>query len=281
MRSSRRDPLVGLGGAELALAVLGFVVPVGLLVAYAFGESDYLTFDVSVTGTLDPFRKLFSDVYRPVLLRSLGLSVATVLGSIMIGTPAALAISRLPPRCARITLLAVIAPAFVSFAVRVHAWSNLLGSEGAVEWLTGSRWLFRPEGVAVGMLGVYLPLYVLPVVLALERIDDRVRESAADLGARRLAITRSVVLPLARSGIVTGAVLVGVLAIGEYIVPAVLGGGKVLLLGNVLADQAGGRDQPLGGAIALVVLTTSALGAILVRWASRASARATEGPQRG
>ncbi len=280
MRSSPRDALVGLSVVELLLATAGFVVPLAVLVAYAFGASDYLTFDVAVTGTVDSFRKLFSDVYRPVLARSFGLAAATVVGSVAIGTPAALAISRLAPRTARLVLLAVIAPAFVSFTVRVHAWSNLLGADGAVERVTGARWLFEPTGVALGMLGVYLPLYVMPVVLALGRVDVHIRESAADLGARRLAVTRTVVLPLARSGIITGMVLVGVLALGEYIVPTVLGGGKVLLLGNVLADQAGGRDQPLGGAVAVVVLAASAVGAGIARSATRASERATRSARR-
>ncbi len=268
MRSSRRDRLVGLSAAELVLAALGFVVPLGLLVAYAFGESDYLTFDVAITGSLDSFRKLFSDVYRPVITRSLTLAAVTVAGCVAIGTPAALAISRCSPRVARGLTLAIVAPAFVSFAVRVHAWSNLLGHEGVVERLTGADLLFDPRGVAIGMLGSYVPLYILPVVVALGRVEAETVDAAADLGARRSTTTRTVVLPLARSGIVTGAVLVGVLAIGEYIIPTVLGGGKVLLLGNLLADQAGGRDQPVGGAIALLILCVVVVGACIARLAS-------------
>jgi ABC-type spermidine/putrescine transport system permease subunit I len=271
-RGGGRDLLLPLTLPELLLAVAGFLAPLALLVAYAFGEADYLTFDVAVTGTLDSFRKLFSPVYRPVLVRSALLAAVTVAACTVIGTPAALAIARLPHRQARAVLLAVIAPAFVSFTVRVHAWSNLLSSEGLVERLSGQTLLFTPGGVALGMIGTYIPLFILPVVLALGRIEPGVVEAAADLGAPPWRRTWTVVLPLAAAGIVTGAVLVGVLAIGEYIVPTVLGGGRVLLLGNLLNDQAGGRDQPLGGAIAVVILITMAFGAVLSRLGGRRAA---------
>ena len=243
----------------------GFLAPLAILIAYSFGDSDFLTFDVSVTGTVDPYRKLFSVVYRPVLLRSFAISMFTVLACIAIGTPAALAVSRMRRGWSRVALGAVIAPSFVSFTVRVHGWSNLLGNRGVVAALTGQTLLFKPTGVALSMLGIYLPLYVLPVVIALDRIDQDVVDAAADLGAPRFRTTRRVVLPIAKAGIITGSVLVGVLAIGEYIVPAVIGGGKVLLLGNLLNDQAGGRDQPLGGAIAVLILMTMAIGAAVAR----------------
>jgi ABC-type sugar transport system permease subunit len=157
-RGDGRDLLLPLTLPELVLAIAGFLAPLALLVAYSFGEADFLTFDVAITGTIDSFRKLFSPTYRPVLVRSALLSAVTVAACTVIGTPAALAISRLPPRQARAILLAVIAPAFVSFAVRVHAWSNLLSSEGLVEQLSGRTLLFTPAGVALGMIGTYIPL---------------------------------------------------------------------------------------------------------------------------
>jgi spermidine/putrescine transport system permease protein len=100
-----------------------------------------------------------------------------------------------------------------------------------------------------------------------------VLEASADLGARHLRQLFTVTLPLALPGIVTGAVLVGVLAVGEFIVPAVLGGGKVLLLGNILAERGAGRDQPLGGAITTFMLTTFMVGALLVVLMRRRAAR--------
>ena len=268
---TRPDRLLGLAGMELALVVAGFLVPLTILIAYAFGRSDPLTFDVTVIGTLDPFRKLFSETYRPVVVRSLTLAMITVVACVGVGTPAALALSRLPERRSRMILLAVVAPAFVSFTVRIHGWSNLLSSEGVIAQLTGTSLLFRPAGVAVGMFATYLPLYILPVALALGRVDEQLCDAAADLGAPPGRATRTVVLPLARPGIVAGAVLVGVLAIGEYIVPTVLGGGRVLLLGNLLNDQAGGRDQPLGGAIAVVILSLALLGGLVARLAMHRS----------
>ena len=133
-----------------------------------------------------------------------------------------------------------------------------------VESITGAQLLYRPPAVLVGMITAYVPLFILPAYVALARVPTAVIETAADLGAGPWRRLSRVVLPLALPGIVTGAAVVGVLAVGEFIVPAVLGGGKVLLIGNILSERGAGRDQPLGGAITTVMLLTFAVGAASV-----------------
>lgn len=244
-------------------------VPVAVLVVYSFGRSSAITQDVTISGTIDSYRKLFGPLYRPVLMRSLGLSAATVALCVGLGTPAALAITRLSPRWRDRAVLAVLFPSFVSFTVRIFAWQGVLGGDGPVQALTGRSWLFTPMAVLVGMVATYVPLYVLPAYVAMARVGDGLLDAAADLGARRVRQTATVVLPLAAPGLIAGAVIVGVLSLGEFVVPSVLGGGKVLLIGEVLFERGATRDQPLGGAIvATMIAVFAALGTVagLVRW---------------
>lgn len=264
---------------DLGLAAVFFVAPLGVLVAYSFGRQNSLTQDVSVTGTLRAYRLLFSDLYRPVFLRSFWLAMASLALCLLIGIPSALTIVRAEPRWQRLLLIAVLFPSFVSFTVRIYAWVGLLGNQGTVagvtERLTGTRvvLLFRPGGLLVGMVTAYVPLFLLPVVVSMQRIPRSLLDASGDLGAATFTTTRRVVLPLAMPGIITGSVLVVILSLGEFLIPTVLGGGKVLLLGTLLAEQAGGRNKPLGGAIAttlvLAMLIVSALGSLAIRRVSR------------
>lgn len=240
------------------------LVPIAFMVVRSFGRADPITLDVELTGTTDSYRTLFSATYRPVLARSLTLAAMTVALCLVVGTPAALALSRLTGTARNVGLLAVMLPSFVSFTVRIFAWQGVLATGGPVEWLTGAQLLFRPPAVLVGMITAYAPLYILPAYVALSRVPSSLSEASADLGARYGRQLLTISLPLALPGIVTGAVVVGVLSVGEFIVPAILGGGKVLLLGNILAERGAGRDQPLGGAITAVMLITFAAGALVV-----------------
>ena len=240
------------------------LVPIGFMIVRSFGRVNPITLDVELTGTIDAYRTLFSSVYRPVLVRSLTLAALTVGMCLAIGTPAALALSRLPPRVRSIALVAVMLPSFVSFTVRIFAWQGVLATGGPIESVTGAQLLYRPPAVLIGMMTAYVPLFILPAYVALARVPHSMIEASADLGARHWRQMLTITFPLALPGIVTGAVLVGVLAIGEFIVPAVLGGGKVLLLGNILAERGAGRDQPLGGAITVFMLVTFAIGGAVV-----------------
>lgn len=245
---------------DWALVVFVCLMPIGFMVSRAFGRANPITLDVELTGTIDSFRTLMSDTYRPVVLRSLTLAAATVGLCVTIGTPAALALSRLEGRRRELGIIAVLFPSFVSFTVRIFAWQGVLATGGPVELLTGAQLLYRTPAVLVGMITAYVPLYILPAYVALARVPRSLIDASADLGARHIRQMLTVTLPLAVTGIVTGCVLVGVLAVGEFIVPTVLGGGKVLLLGNILAERGAGRDQPLGGAITALMLVTLLLG---------------------
>ncbi len=255
------------------LVVVVCLVPVGFMVTRSLGRANPITLDIELTGTIDSYRTLFSGIHRPVLVRSLTLAAFTVGLCLMIGTPAALALSRLSDAARNRALLAVMLPSFISFTVRIFAWQGVLATGGPVERVTGAQLLFRPPAVVLGMITAYVPLFILPAYVAMVRVPRSMLEASADLGAKHLRSVFAVTLPLALPGIVTGAVLVGVLSVGEFIVPAVLGGGKVLLLGNILAERGAGRDQPLGGAITTFMLVTFSLGTIVILAVRRRAAQ--------
>ena len=246
------------------LVVMVCVVPIGFMVSRSFGQANPITLDVKIIGTINSYRTLLSPLYRPVLVRSLTLSALTVMLCLVIGTPAALALSRLQGPARNRRLIAVILPSFVSFTVRIFAWQGMLATGGPVETVTGAQLLYRPPAVMIGMITAYVPLFILPAYVSLSRVPRSLLEASSDLGARHWRQLATVTMPLALPGIITGAVLVGVLSVGEFIVPALLGGGKVLLLGNILAERGAGRDQPLGGAItSFMLITFAAAGAIV------------------
>ncbi len=248
----------------LLLAVV-VVVPLVFVVLRSFAAVDPVTLEVRQVWTWDAYRTMVSPTYRPVLLRSAGLAALTMALCVAVGTPAALAISRLRGQWRTAALVLVLLPSFVNFTVRIFAWQGLLANEGPVQTLFGLRWLYQPPAVVVGMLTAYVPLYVLPVVAALGRAQPEVFEAAADLGASPWRALRTITLPLARVGIATGVGVVGVLSLGEFVVPTLLGGGRVMLVGSLLAERGAGRDQPLAGALTTVLLLTLLCGALVLR----------------
>jgi ABC-type spermidine/putrescine transport system permease subunit I len=253
---------------------LFFLVPLALLVVYAFGQIDILTFQVSWGWTLGNFTRIADPLYLQPIARSLILSTVSTLMCLVIGFPVALWLSRLRGWRQTAALLAVMIPFWSSFVVRTYALVNMLGDRGpladvlAALHLTSNApgLLYSPQAIAIGILYTYLPLMILPLYVALERIDPSVLEAAADLGATRWRAFRRVILPLAAPGIVAGCILVGIPATGEYVIPAILGGGKTLMIGNVIADEfLKVGDYPFGSALATTLMVALTVILLLAR----------------
>jgi spermidine/putrescine transport system permease protein len=266
-RSPRQLLLLPTAGWTLAL----FLGPLVLLVVYSFGSIDLLTFQVHFGWTLSNYGDVFSDLYLETIGRSLLLSVGSTLGCLIIGFPLAYAISRQRGKWQVLLLIGVMVPFWTSFVVRTYGLVNLLDDNGPLanllQWLglvENMRLLYTPWSIAIGMVYTYLPLMVLPLFVALDPLDPAVLHAAADLGAPPRRVFRRVVLPLAAPGIAAGCVLVGVPATGEYVVPAILGGDKTLMYGNVVANQFTGLgNYPFGAALA-VTLTTLVTFVLLI-----------------
>jgi ABC-type spermidine/putrescine transport system permease subunit I len=271
------------GGGLLGLPSFGwtvafFLLPLGFLFAYSFGEIDIITFQVSWGWTLDNYGNIVDSLYLKTIGRSLLLALSATVAALILGFPVAYYISLQRGRRQLLLLLAVMVPFWTSFLVRTYAMTNLLANGGPLDtawgWLGGDdlNILYTPFSVGLGILYSYLPLMVLPLYVALERIDPMVREAAADLGASQWRTIRRVILPLAAPGIVAGCILVGVPATGEYVVPVILGGGKTLMYGNVVAEQFQTvGDYPFGAALSMTLMAALTIIVLVVR--RRASGR--------
>ena len=262
-RQSAFQPRSLLALPGFAWTGLFFAAPLLLLLVYSFGQINIFTFQVDWGWTLDNYRRLDDQLYLDPIARSLVLSLGATLLCLLIGFPVALWISRLSGRAQTLALVAVMIPFWSSFVVRTYALVNLLGDEGPLADLLSRlhlssdspEILYTPTAIAIGIVYSYLPLMILPLFVALERIDPSLLAAASDLGAPGHRVFRRVVLPLAAPGIVAGCILVGVPATGEYTIPAILGGDKTLMVGNVIADQfLRVGDYPFGSALAMALM---------------------------
>lgn len=181
-----------------------------------------------------------------------------------------------PPRWRLILLALVVIPFWTSLLMRSYAWMYILGSRGipALLDLVGIadiRLLNTPGSVLVGIVYGYLPLMILPIYVSLERLDRRLLEASADLGATPASTFFGVTLPLSLPGVMTGFSLVMILLLGEYLIPSLLGGGKVFFIGNALVDLfLQSRNWPFGSAIAVTLVVASVVVLLI---ANRITAR--------
>ncbi|MEO9825162.1 MAG: ABC transporter permease subunit [Paracoccaceae bacterium] len=203
------------------------------------------------------------DLYWKAFLSSLQIAgVATVL-TLIVGYPIAYAMSRAPERWRPSLMLLIILPFWTSFLIRVYAWMGILANEGllnqALLWLgviDGPLAMINtPVAVYIGIVYTYLPFMVLPIYASLERMDGSLLEAAEDLGCSRLQAFWSVTAPLSRQGVWAGCFLVFIPAMGEFVIPSLLGGSDTLMIGKVLWEEFfTNRDWPIASAVAIVLL---------------------------
>ncbi|MFN3483753.1 MAG: ABC transporter permease subunit, partial [Rhabdaerophilum calidifontis] len=197
---------------------------------------------------------LADSLYLDALLSSLRLAALATLLALLVGFPLAYAMASAPRRWQTALVVLVILPFWTSFLIRVYAWIAILRPEGVLNLVLlrlgvisePLRILNTEAAVLIGLVYSYLPFMVLPVYAALERLDRSLIEAAADLGAPPLRRLLTVTIPLAKPGILAGAFLVFVPAVGEFVVPDLLGGPDTLMIGQVLwTDFFSNRDWPL------------------------------------
>ena len=265
----------------VALVAGFFLVPLGMMVAYSFGTQAFLAVDVSIGPTLEQYERVFSSEFMPTVIRTLVMAVGTAIACVVIGFPLAYLIARRAGKYEGLLLILILIPFWTSFLIRTYAWTNILGIGGPVnDVLLGLGIVDAPLqmlnsefAVAVGMVSAYLPFAVLPMYAVLRSLDDETLTAAADLGASPLTVLRKITIPLSSAGIVVGFILVLIPAMGEFVVPQILGGGKTLLLGNAIATQFGSSfNWPLGSALAVVGLILVSLIALAVSMTRRTAA---------
>jgi spermidine/putrescine transport system permease protein len=249
-------------GPGYAYIVVLFLIPLGLIVSLAFFQRGRFG-GVIYEPTLANFERAVQPVFVQVLIDSIVIAGLTTLLALLIGYPTAWVIAQLPRRWRVVALILVVLPFWTNFLIRTYAWIVLLNSEGIVNGalratglVDGSVGLLYNDGAVVtGLLYAYLPLMILPLYSTIERLDPELREASANLGATPARTFLSVTLPLTMPGVVIGSIFVFVPSIGNFVIPELLGGGKTVMVGNLIRDQfLKARDWPFGSVLAIVVI---------------------------
>lgn len=275
-RSASGERLVLTGPGLLYLTVF-MAVPLLLVLVYAFFQRGRFG-GVVWRFTFDNFGRALDEVYLSVLSNSLVIAGITTLLALLLGYPAAYGIAKLPRSWRTVALVLVVLPFWTNFLIRTYAWIVLLNSEGPlnkglialglIDEPLGL--LYTPGAVVAGLLYAYLPLMILPLYASIERLDPQLREAAANLGATPWRTFRDVTFPLTLPGVITGCLFVFVPSLGNFVVPELLGGGKTVMVGNLIRDQfLKARDWPFGATLALAVIAFLILLFVLQAWASR------------
>jgi spermidine/putrescine transport system permease protein len=220
--------------------------------------------------SLDNYRKAFDPLYLRAYWRTIWIAAATTLLCAAISFPVAYYLAlRAPERWKRILLVLTVLPFWTSFLIRTYSWILLLRSEGVINSALMSagliqeplKLLYSDFAVLVGQIYGELPFMILPIYVALDRLDQTLLEAAQDLGANRFWTLVKVTLPLSRAGLIAGTVLVFIPSLGAFITPDLLGGAKSVMVGNLIQNQFSQLNQPFGSALSLIL--TAAVLALL------------------
>jgi spermidine/putrescine transport system permease protein len=251
--------------ARLWMALF-FAAPMAIVASYSFlTRGDYG--GVEQPWTVENFIRLADPLYLAILWRSIWIAALSTALCALLGFPLALFISR-SGRRKNLYLQLVLLPFWTSFLVRTYAWLFILRDTGLVNTVlmrlhvvaSPMQLLYNDRAVLLGLVYNFLPFFVLPMYATLERLDPALLEAAADLGARPPAALWRVVIPVSAPGFVAGSVLVFIPCLGAYLTPDLLGGGKTVMLGNLVQNQfTTARDWPFGSAASLVLMLASAL----------------------
>ena len=238
------------------------VAPLGIVVAIALAAPADGVPPFALGLTLDSFVAILTDpLYRDALGLSLWVAFVSTSLCLLLGYPLALAIAQAPERRRDALLLALMLPFWSGFLMRLNAWIGLLADDGwiagALAWLAGEpmRLLQTDAALYIGMVYTYLPFMVLPLYASLSRLDPALGEAASDLGAPAWERFWRVIVPLSAPGIAAGCALVFIPAVGEYVIPELLGGPGAQLAGRVLwTEFFTNRDWPMASALAVTLL---------------------------
>lgn len=261
-----------------------FLTPLAIVWLISFGERAGPV-EIVITGTLDNYIRAFDSVYLGLFWKSFWIAALATAIALVIAFPVALAVSFAPPRTKPLLLLLVILPFWTNLLIRTYAMIAVLRTRGYVNFTLEALWqwlaaglgllgigplpefqplqlLYNNTAVVIGIVYVYLPFMVLPLYATLERLDRSYLEASLDLGASQARTFFSIVVPLAKPGIVSGIILVFIPALGTFLISDLLGGPDSQLIGNVIERQfKAANNWPLGAALSflLMYLTFAAL----------------------
>lgn len=274
-RTGDRQPRLKKAKGRIALPTWLLIVWTTLFVAlpllYIFaisfmrrGES----WGIESVFTLENYAALFDPLYALVYLRSLGVALVTTLSTLLIGYPFAYGLARLSGRWKKIGIFLLMAPFWTNSLLRLYGWTNIFRADGWINRLLmaiglvdqPAKLLYTFGAVLVGMIYALLPMMTLSIYNSTEKLDWAQIEAARDLGASRFRAFWSVTLPQTLSGILAGSVLVFVPSMGLFFISDLLGGAKMVLIGNLIQYQAqSARNLPFAAALSILMLLFAAL----------------------
>ncbi len=281
-----------LNAPALAILVLFAAGPLLVMFVYSFltpGDYGGVIWQPSLEGWFNVglTRDIFSeevriqDAHLSIAWRSLSLSLITTVTCLLLGFPTAYFIATRTPRNRNLWLFLITVPFWTNLLIRTFAMLEWIRNEGIINQvlmgigLTDApvQMLYTDFSMVVGLTYVYFPLMVLPLYAAMEKLDFRLVEAAYDLYATRWRVLWRVIIPLVRPGLVAGSILVFIPSLGAYVTPRVMGGGKNMMLGNLIELQFGqGRNWPLGAALSITLLVLVMVALLFyVRSAQRAA----------
>lgn len=247
---------------------LFFLLPLLIIVYYSLTVRTPLGGSAPVL-TFEHYARLWDPLYARILWRSLWLAAATTAITIVLAYPFAFALARAPKRWKNLLLILAVIPFWTNFLVRTYAWMVILRSNGLINSALMSlgliehpmSLLYTPGSVLLGLVYGFLPFMILPIYAAIDRLEPSLLEAAADLGARPWQTFWRVTLPLTAPGIAAGVLLVFVPALGMFVIPDLMGGAKVSLIGNMIQNQfLGARNWQFGSAASVVLMALVVVG---------------------
>lgn len=270
----RRIMLLGLLAPPTIFLAIFFLTPLAIMAIYSwlepglYGGVVWTFSDLNygrILGWADSKYEKFDPVYLSIFFKSVRLALTTVIISLIVSYPAAFWISRMSESKKNLFLFLITLPFFVSLIVRLFAWVLILRPTGFLnQALEGTgliseplQIIFTDTAVIIGMTYVFIPFMFLPLYASIEKLDHSLVEASADLGATQFQTFRRVIFPLTLPGIIGGSIIVFIPALGNFIVPSVLGGAKVLMIGNLIEQQfLSARNWPFGSALGMIVMTS-------------------------
>jgi spermidine/putrescine transport system permease protein len=258
---------------SIAWILCFFLIPLVIVAIYSFAQRGTYG-GIEFAFSSQNYSRVLDWIYVRVFWQSLKLATATAISCLLIGYPMAFVMATASRRWRTVLLILVVIPFWTNFVVRTYAIKAAFSETGPVnQWLQAWGWLHEPLpfsgtyfAIWLGMLTNYLPFMVLPLYVVLEKFDFSLLEAARDLGATRAQLVMRVMIPLTWSGIVTGLVFVFAPALGEFVIPDLLGGARTMLIGNLITEQfLKTRDWPFGSALSMLLITAAVLSVLMLK----------------